>query len=320
MELRHLRYFLAVAETLNFSRAAERLHIAQPPLSRQIRDLEAELGVPLFSRKQGRVQLTAAGQHLQRQLPELTQRLAELVTQTRDIGHRTAETLNIATDWQLPLEPLVRAVAELRRRRGQNTRIHFVDLPLEEQIHALSARQIDLAFVAEAFIGARRGLELLQVDNPSVLVALPESHPLAGRGRVALHELRHERWVLFSPRLAPTFRELVTRICHKARFTPQYGPTAPTMDGMFGLVAAGEGVCPTLAAFARHSPGGIRFVETDCEPFTLYAVWRRRNKSELLAAYLEILRQALPTSAAKPLVEGGRQSAASTRGARRKAR
>ncbi len=291
MELRHLRYFQAVAETLNFSRAAERLHIAQPPLSRQIRDLEAELGVPLFSRKHTKVQLTAAGQHLHRGLPELADRLAELLAETQRVGRGATTSLNIGTDWQLPLEPLVRAASKLRQQGGLNARIHFVDLSIDEQIHALSERRIDIAFIAEAFIGSRRGLELLQIDNPTVLVALPAGHPLASRRKVPLHELRHERWVLFSPRLAPTFRELVARICRKAKFSPQFGPTAPTMDGMFGLVAAGEGVCPTLASFTRHSPGGIKFVETDCAPFTLYAAWLKKNKSESLAAYLALLRQ-----------------------------
>lgn len=290
MELRHLRYFQAVAETLNFSRAAERLRIAQPPLSRQIRDLEAELGVALFSRTHGKVQLTAAGRHLHRELPDLLQRLANLIAATQRAG-RGGEALNIGTDWRLPLDPLARAVSELRRRERTTAQINFVDLPLADQLAALRDGRIDLAFLPEVFLGARRGLELLHVASPAVMAALPENHPLARRRTLALHELREERWILLNPRQAPGFRELVVQICRKAQFTPRFGPTAPSMDGMLTLVAAGEGVCPTLASFARSGQNGIRLVETDCEPFTLQAVWLRNNSSERLGSYIGILRQ-----------------------------
>ena len=292
MELRHLRYFQAVAETLNFSRAAERLRIAQPPLSRQIRDLEAELGVALFSRTHGKVQLTPAGRHLQRELPDLLQRLANLVAATQRAA-RGGEALNIGTDWRLPLDPLARAVSELRQRERTTAQINFVDLPLTEQLAALRDGRIDLAFLPEVFIGSRRGLELLHVASPAVMAALPENHPLARRRTIALNELRDEHWVLLSPRQAPGFRELVVQICRKAQFTPKFGPTAPTMDGMLTLVAAGEGVCPTLASFARSGQKGIRLVETDCEPFTLHAVWLRNNPSELLQSYIAVLRHGL---------------------------
>ncbi|HQF37631.1 MAG TPA: LysR family transcriptional regulator [Opitutaceae bacterium] len=297
MELRHLRYFQAVAETLNFSRAAERLRIAQPPLSRQIRDLEAELGVALFSRTHGRVQLTPAGRHLQRELPDLLQRLANLVAATQRAA-RGGEALNIGTDWRLPLDPLARAVSELRQRERTTAQINFVDLPLTEQLAALRDGRIDLAFLPDVFLGARRGLESLRVASPAVMAALPESHPLARRRTLTLGELRDERWVLLNPRQAPGFRDLVVQICRKAQFTPKFGPTAPTMDGMLTLVAAGEGVCPTLASFARSGQQGVQLVETDCEPFALSAIWQKSNRSELLPAYLRCLREQVATGSA----------------------
>ena len=294
MELRHLRYFQAVAETLNFSRAAERLRIAQPPLSRQIRDLETELGVALFSRIRGKVRLTPAGRLLQRELPDLFQRLAALVAATQRAGHG-GEALNIGTDWRLPLDPLASAVSELRRQGQTTAQINFVDLPLTEQLGALRDGRIDLAFLPEVFLGARRGLDLLRVASPAVMAALPASHPLAHRRKLSLGELRDERWVLLNPRHAPGFRELVVEICRKAQFTPKFGPTAPTMDGMLTLVAAGEGVCPTLGSFARNGQKGLSLVETDCEPFALYAVWQKNNPSELLRAYLASLHRHLAT-------------------------
>ena len=99
--------------------------------------------------------------------------------------------------------------------------------------------------------------------------------------------------MLLSPRQAPGFRELIVQICRKAEFTPKFGPTAPTMDGILTLVAAGEGVCPTLASFTRSGQKGVQLVETDCEPFTLHAVWLKSNPSELLRSYIAVLRQSL---------------------------
>jgi DNA-binding transcriptional LysR family regulator len=253
--------------------------------------------VALFSRTHGKVQLTPAGRHLQRELPDLLQRLANLVAATQRAG-RGGDALNIGTDWRLPLDPLARAVSELRQREHTTAQINFVDLPLGDQLAALRDGRIDLAFLPEVFLGARRGLELLHVASPAVMAALPESHPLARRRTLALNELRDERWVLLSPRQAPGFRELIIELCRNAEFSPKFGPTAPTMDGMLTLVAAGEGVCPTLASFARSGQKGITLVETDCEPFTLYAVWLKSNPSELLRSYLDILRQRLATDRA----------------------
>lgn len=292
MELRHLRYFQAVAETLNFSRAAERLHIAQPPLSRQIRDLEEELGTRLFTRERGRVQLTPAGRFLQKETGQLLQRLASVVTATQQVGRGVSGVLNIGTDWRLPVNLLAQAVGALRRQRA-SAQVNFVDLPSPGQLAALREGRIDLAFLPEMFIGARRGLELLRAANPAVLAVLPESHPLAGRPTLALHELRTERLVLLDPAQAPSFRGLVTQVCRQAGFKPKFGPTAPSVDGMMALVAAGEGVCFTLEPLVRPGHAGVRVVATDCAPFDLYVVWLKDRTSELVRQCTTILRAQL---------------------------
>lgn len=288
MELRHLRYFQAVAETLNFSRAAERLHIAQPPLSRQIKDLEVELGVQLFSRSARRVHLTEAGAHFQRETALLLQRLAGAVEATRQLAHKDKESLNIGTDWRLPMHTLAEAITELRARHPE-ARVNFVDLSTGDQLAALRQGRIDLAFIPELFIDRRAGLEVLRVERPAVLAALPAAHPLANRKIIHLKDLSSETWLLLESSMRPSFRQKLVQMCRKAGFTPKIGPSASSIDGLLTMVATGTGICLMLEAHVRPHHKRLRFVMTDCPTLDLCAVWKKGELPGLAREFATLL-------------------------------
>lgn len=292
MELRHLRYFKAVAETLNFSEAARRLHIAQPPLSRQIRDLEQELGVQLFTRAGRRVSLTEAGVFLQGEVALMFQRLDSTVAGVRRAGCVEDSELNIGADWRLPMNRLAEAVNELRRQRP-DARINFVDLPASEQIEALHRGRLHVAFMPDLFLGTRTGLELLRVERPEVLAALPPTHPFARRSSLRLSELRNETWVILNAEVAPGFRKTLLRILKTAGVRPRALVTAPSIDAMVTLTAAGAGVCLMIAPLIRPQYSALRFVPTDSPPFDLSLLWRNGQVPGLAREFIAILRARL---------------------------
>ena len=170
MDLRHLRYFQAVATLLNFSRAAEQLHVAQPAISRQIRDLEDEIGVTLFRRSSARVQLTEAGQYFLNQTDQLLELLNNAVAKARQIGKEATGQLNIGSDWNIPA-PISVSVRKFRKLYPK-FHVNFVELPSHEHMRAARSGQIHVGFVSSRDIDSRDDLDLVRVFSTEVIVVL----------------------------------------------------------------------------------------------------------------------------------------------------
>ena len=287
MELRHLRYFHAVADTLNFSRAAERLRVAQPALSRQVRDLEAELGVVLLQRSTSQVRLTDAGRHFLEETRELLRRLEEAVQSTRRVGAGVTGELNIGSDWNLPA-PIAAAARQLLQD-CPGLAINFVELPSHEHIAAVLDGRIHVGFVASRQIGLREGLEFLHILSSPMRILLPLSHPRAEERSVPLRALRDERWIALDEARYPGFRALMSQIMRPAQFTPRFGRTTGSLQGMAALVTAGEGVVLLPEAFMPADRHGFHVLETDCDPYELLAVWRADTPSRFVAEYAQAL-------------------------------
>lgn len=292
MELRHLRYFQAVAETLNFSRAAERLRIAQPSLSRQIRDLERELGVPLFQRTSVRVQLTDAGAHFLQHVNKLFAQLAIATTSTQEIGRGTGGELNIGRDWRMPMNVIPQTVRKFRAEHPR-VAVNLIDLPMHEHLTALRAGSIHLGFIPKNYLGARDDLDLMHVSTSEIRAVLPATHPLAERDFIRLRDLKGETFLLLDEKHAPGFRTIVTQSCRLAQFTPKFGRTASRLEEMFALVETGDGVCLMPASLIGSRHENLRFPSTDEAPFELFAVWLKTGASPLVKPFLDILREHL---------------------------
>ncbi|MFA6962024.1 MAG: LysR substrate-binding domain-containing protein [Opitutaceae bacterium] len=292
MELRHLRYFQTVAETLNFSHAAERLRIAQSAISRQIAALEQELGVQLFVRSTTRVRLTDAGRHLHKEVDRLLAQLAIAVTGTQEIAHGRGGELNLASDWRVLFPQIPEAVVRYRETHPRVT-VNLVELPLHDQVEALREGRIHIGFVPKPLVPTQPELESMFLFKTDMKVIISAHHPLAGENAVSLRTLSKESWIKLDEKNNPGYRTIMIQLCHPALFTPRFGRVAESIDGMLALVAMNEGICLLPTSLISRQHPGLRFLESDCPPFEFYAIWQKNDPTELPAGFLAALRKTL---------------------------
>ncbi len=238
MELRHLRYFVAVADAASFTAAARGLNISQPPLSQQIRDLEAEVGTRLFERSSRNVELTEAGANFLEHARMILGQVEHAVQQARAIGSGQVGTLNIATTGSVLLGPLSNLIARFRGAwPGVFVRIHEMDPEAQEA--ALLSHRTDLSFVRRP----RNNPDLVAhvAWHEKVGVALPEHHRMAGSETIELGDLRKENFVFL--RLADSrFARYLHDCCVAAGFVPDITNEVVESYSLTSLVAAGLGV------------------------------------------------------------------------------
>ncbi|MFJ6325603.1 MULTISPECIES: LysR family transcriptional regulator [unclassified Rhizobium] len=259
MELRHIRYFLAVAEELNFTRAARRIGIGQPPLSNQIRDLEDEIGAPLFRRLPHGVELSEAGQVF---LPE-AQAIVARAEQAKALALRAARgelgRLRIGFTGSAAFSPIVPSSVRSFRRAYPE-----IDLTLEEAhttrlLERLEAEELDAVFIrpGDADPPSFRSNALAE---EAMMIALPSGHPLAGAASLPLSALSGEPFVLF-PRIAgPSLFDGIIAACRQAGFEPTLGQVAPEITSIANLIAVELGVSVVPSAIAQIRVPGVTYV------------------------------------------------------------
>jgi DNA-binding transcriptional LysR family regulator len=290
MELRHLRYFVAVAEELNVRRAAQRLHLSQPPLSRQIHDLEDELGTKLFIRSKQGLNLTSAGECFLKEARQIlfqVQRAVELVQAT---SRGEAGQLSIAI---LPpigglfLPPAIRAF----RERFPLVDVTILDLAPQEQITALLERRIDLGFVPLPIVEKNPDLEFEPVREVELMVALSPGHRLARQPRLTLRKLARESFVLLSRTSTVSAHDWIMKLCREAGFEPRIAKLADGPQSILEFVSAGFGIALVPELFQRF-PSDVTFrpLPATTPKFHLSLAWRCDNESPLLKAFLKVLR------------------------------
>ena len=287
MELRHLHYFIAVAEELHFSRAAERLHISQPPLSQQIRDLEEELGVTLLERTKRQVHLTEAGKVFLEHSYRVLAQLEQTVEATQRIGRGEVGRLAIgfvdsATYTLLP--DLLRVF----RAQFPAVELRLHELTTAQQIQALHQNQIDVGVVRSAI--SEPGLSVECLLQESLVLALPESHPLSAQTTVSVSTLADESFILFPAKLGPVFYEQIIQICQQAGFRPKVAQEAVQMQTIISLVAAGLGIAFVPASMQNFHRSGViyRPLQEQIPKTGLYLTWRQHDSSPVIRAFLSL--------------------------------
>ncbi len=303
MELRHLRYFTAVAEGLHFTRAARRLRVAQPALSKQVRDLEAELGVALFRRERQRVTLTAAGESFLRDAREVLAAVERAAEGARRAACGQAGQLRIGYLATLAPPALSSALRALRRSRPE-VQLSLSDLPPAQQIAALLDGRLDVGFVTRLTPKeVPDELETVPVAEHTLAAVLPTDHPLLKerkkpRASLPLHALAEEPFVLFAVPQKPTWHQWLLAQCAAAGFAPRVVQYAESAESVLDLVAAGIGVTLAVPVRAWLGRRDVRFCSL-AEPaprFGQSVAFRRgaREQSPLVAALLAELLRDLP--------------------------
>ena len=288
MELRHLRYFVAVAEERNFTRAAERLHIAQPPLSRQIQQLEELLGVELLER--GRpLRLTEAGRFFYEQSGTLLEQLQNICDNTRRIGLGQRQWLGIGFAPSTLYAVLPELIRELRG--DAELELGLQEMTTLQQVEALKSGRIDIGFGRMRFDDPAIHQQVLRED-PLVAV-LPTGHPLLGTP-VSLQRLSREPFVLYPARPRPNFSDHVLGLFRAAGHAPQVVQESNELQTAIGLVAAGLGVTVVPASVQRLQRQDVAHVPIDADTFVSPVIvsYRKDDASPFLARAL-MLAQAL---------------------------
>ncbi|WP_227997515.1 LysR substrate-binding domain-containing protein [Nocardia australiensis] len=291
MELRHLRYFRAVAEELHFGRAAERLHIAQPPLSQQIRQLEDELGVRLLNRSTRRVELTPAGiDYLQRTIAILDAvdaagRHAQQIAEGRR-GQLTIGCVGSATYSLLPR--LVRALRE--QLPGVDVGVRG-EMSAPAQLTALRVGEIDLALLRPPVEAADVEFETIRSDR--LMIALPDGHPLSSSETVDVDELRDADFITHVGHGRSVMNGVLVSLCTAAGFVPRIRHEVEETSTLVTLVAAGLGVAIVPEPTSALGVAGVTYRPLDAEPaeIDLLAARLRDRHSPITTQALDVLRQ-----------------------------
>jgi DNA-binding transcriptional LysR family regulator len=293
MELRHLRYFLAVAEELSFTAAANRLRISQPPLSQQIQDLEAELKTALFLRTSRRVELTAAGTAFLDRARSILGQVGQAVEQTRAIGAGKAGKLDIGTTGSVLLGPLPSIIGSYSRQYPEVlVRLHEM-APLA-QLASLHARKTDISFLRSPANDSELVTEVAWREK--VWVALPRGHRLSKHSRLRLADLRDNDHVFL--RLEDSrFAQYLRDCCIKAGFIPRITQEVVEAYSLTSLVAGGLGIALVPATVRHLSRRGIIYRPlNEPAPAADVKMIFRPDGNPVVARFAELARQLLRVS------------------------
>lgn len=291
MEFRHLRYFLALAEELHFGRAAQRLHMSQPPLSLNLRQLEESIGVRLFHRNSKEVRLTAAGRAFVPAARALLEQAAAAGQHAREVDRGFEGRLRIGLVGSMLYRGLPRLLRQFQERHPQ-LRLVLRELNSQDQVMDLVHGQLDVGFVHTIRVPPQ--LSRLLFSSEAFVCCLPAGHPLARTRRLALKRLQDEPFVMFSRAASPDYYERVLATCSDAGFHPEVRHEVRHWLSVVSLVAQGLGVGLVPAALKGSGIPGAVFVPIDpaSARSEAFCIWRSADDGAGLQAFLDAVRAA----------------------------
>ena len=292
MELRHLRYFLAVAEELNFTRAAERLGISQPPLTQQVKALEAELGVALLDRSAYRIELTDAGRIFAAEAARILGDARSAVQAARRAATGATGRVRVGFTESASFNSLVTSTLRSFRSDYAAVEVSLEEHPSTDLIVALRLGRIDAAFVRPP-LPAQRGLTLDLLEREPLVVAVPSGHPLARHQQVDLGALAAETFILYPRAVRPGLADTVVAACEAAGFTPKVGQYAPQLSSTINLVAASLGISIVPDSMRCLQARAVTYLPLRGEPLhaLLGIAYRTDEGSAVVQNFIEAARR-----------------------------
>lgn len=288
LEFRHFRYFLAVAKELHFRKAAERLYISQPGLSRQIKQMEANLDVKLFDRNNRKVALTKAGHYLKKELEINFKRLDDILSQ--------AKLLNDGIDGNLKIGYIGSAMQKLIpefllkfRDTNANTLVNLTELDNNSQIQALLHEEIDIGFVRLERVP--EALEMHSVLEETFSLVLPKEHPIDASNFTKLSQFKEEHFILFDASYGESYYEKVMQIFDDSGFYPAILHSTVNASSIYRLVENNFGISIVPTSLQGGYNLDVKFIELNTirQRTTLKIVWNRKSTNPLVESFLNVV-------------------------------
>ncbi|MBB6501050.1 LysR family transcriptional regulator [Pedobacter cryoconitis] len=281
MDLRHLNYFLVLAEELHFGRAAERLHISQPPLSRMIQQIENDLGVLLFERTKRSVILTPAGSDFLQEAKQMISQMQAVKKRLAIYGKGETGTLRIGYVGAVMHSKLPSLLADFSKGLPY-INLRFEELPNHNLVHELNNGTLDVAFV-RTWLHPEKLEENLILTEPFIAV-LPVAHALAQQQRIAIEDLKQETFITFSRECGPTIFDSFLALCSNAGFSPQISHYASQLNSVLRLVESGFGISLLPEHVEQGYQLNLKFIplENTEETVPLIMLHRKENPNPAL--------------------------------------
>lgn len=294
MELRHLRYFVAVAEELSFTRAAERLHIGQPPLSQQIQALEAEVGAQLLERSKRWVRLTEPGKLFLADARRVLALSEQAVATARRAQRGEAGELRIGFTFSTPFTPLFATVINRYRQRYPDVTLTLHEMATSPQIAAIEQRQLDLGFVRPPEAAVPDSVVLATLRHDPLVAVLAADSPLAGQAQVRVADLQGQPFIMYPKAAGTGIYPQIFRLCREAGFAPQIAMEAGEASTIIGLVAAGCGISVLPGSFDSIRMDGVCYRPlADAEATTTLSLALRQDaRGALVEAFVALAKAA----------------------------
>ena len=304
IELRQLRYFVAVAEELHFTRAAQRLCIGQPPLSYAIAQLEEEIGALLFARTKRSVQLTEAGKLLLTEARQILALAGAAAQSAKAAAAGQAGELRIGFTSSTPLTPLFSALINVYRTNFPAVTLTLLEMSTQHQLAALQQQTLDLAFVRPQFDAGQQeqtasAIHYLTLREDPLMVVLPQQHPLATQAQIHLADLATQGFIMYPPHAGTSIYRQLHVLCLQAGFIPDTVQQAAEAATIIGLVAAGVGISVLPACFDRIQLAGVCYRQlADKQAVTRLllahqASEREPQKQQLIDQFVELTQRQL---------------------------
>ncbi len=287
MELRHLRYFVAVAEEQNVTRAAARLHVSQPPLSRQIRDLEEELGVALFEHKAKAIRLTDAGQVFLVEARSVLQRAEEAVQMVKAVASGRRGEIHVGYAPSLTVELLPRSL-RVFQEANPGVRVHLHDLSTQEMLRGLRDGKLHVALLVQLSAKVLAGLAFKELRRYAVCVAVHPSHPLARARKVGLEQVAREPLIAYTLADYPEYHAWLSALFAPLNVPPKIAEEHDSSTSLIASVEAGRGIALVQQGFdCLAGPRlKVRPLTPAPSPLVVGIAWRKDANSPLVQKFV----------------------------------